>query len=124
MSTGGTTGGATGGPGGDTHRTPPYAFRVAALALILAAVVFMVVMWIFQDEITNGAVVTTALSALFGVFGTVVGAYFGIKLSSDTADKTRDETERARSETERANEKTNRALAALDPAEAEARGLL
>jgi ABC-type long-subunit fatty acid transport system fused permease/ATPase subunit len=118
------TRGSTGGAGGDAHRTPPYAFGIAAIALFLATLVFMVVMWIFQDEITNGAVVTTALSTLFGVFGTVVGAYFGIKLSSDTADKTRGETERARAETERANDKTNRALAALDPAEAEARGLL
>jgi hypothetical protein len=106
-----TTGGATGGTGNESYRTPPYAFRIAALALSLAAVVFVVVMWIFQDKITNGAVVTTALSTLFGVFGTVVGAYFGIKLSSDTVDKTRGAVDEA-------NDKANRALAALDPVEA------
>ena len=77
----------------------------------------MIVMWMFQDKITNGAVVTTALSTLFGIFGTVVGAYFGIKLSNDTVDKTRGDIARS-------NDKTNRALAALPPDEAEARGLL
>ncbi len=97
--------------GGSTsrdHKTPPYAFGIAALAIIVAAIVFVVVMWIYQDKITDGALVISALSTLFGIFGTVVGAYFGIKLSNDATDKTQ-------SAVNEANDKANRALAEVDP---------
>jgi len=60
----------------------------------------------FRNVFTEAALVTTALSTLFGIFGTVVGAYFGIKSSSDTFDK-------ARNDVAESNERANRALAAL-----------
>lgn len=95
---------------GGGHRSPPYSFYVVALALILASVVFVLVMWIFGDLFKDPKLVVTALSTLFGAFTPVVGAYFGIKLSSDTVDKTRDAIDKA-------NDRANRAFAALPPNE-------
>jgi hypothetical protein len=65
-------------------------------------------MLIFKDRFGEGALVTTALSTLFGIFGTVIGAYFGIKASNDTA-------ERSQGAIEKANQTANRALAELSP---------
>jgi hypothetical protein len=90
------------------QKSPPYALYVVALALGLASIVFVLVMLIFRNAFQDPAVVTTALSTLFGIFGTVVGAYFGIKASNDAADK-------AQGAIERANETANRALAELPP---------
>jgi hypothetical protein len=91
-----------------SHRTPPHAFNLAGGAIIVAAIVFLVVMWIFSDKIGDGALVISALSTLFGVIGTIVGAYFGIKLTNDATDKTQDAVEKA-------NDKANAALAEVDP---------
>ena len=101
----------------EDYRSKPYAFYVVALALILATLVFLAVLFFFGDIFKNAALLTTAMSTLFGVFGTVVCAYFGVKSSSDSADK-------AQSAADNANRKKDRALAALDPDEAENRGLL
>jgi hypothetical protein len=92
----------------EEQKTRPYAFYVVAFALGLASTVFVLVMLIFQDVFKEAAVITTALSTLFGIFGTVIGAYFGIKASNDTA-------ERSQGAIERANETANRALAELPP---------
>jgi hypothetical protein len=92
----------------EEQKTHPYAFYVVALALVLALTVFVLVMLIFQDVFKEAAVITTALSTLFGIFGTVTGAYFGIKASNDTA-------VRSQGAIERANETANRALAELPP---------
>ena len=86
--------------------TRPYNLIVALAVIILAAIIFGIVMAIYKDVFTEGALVTTAMSTLFGIFGTVVGAYFGIKSSNDTIDKSRKDVAEA-------NEKANRALAAL-----------
>jgi hypothetical protein len=86
--------------------TRPYNFILALAVIILAAIIFGIVMAIYKDVFTEGALVTTAMSTLFGIFGTVVGAYFGIKSSNDTIDKSRKDVAEA-------NEKANRALAAL-----------
>jgi hypothetical protein len=83
---------------------------LAVVVIVVAAVVFVVVMYIFKDVFGDGALVTTALSTLFGIFGTVVGAYFGIKSTNDTFDKTRGELAEA-------NDKARQALAALPPEE-------
>ena len=88
----------------------PYAFYVVALAFIVVLIAFVVAMVIFRGLFEEAAEVTTALSSLFTVIGTVLGAYFGIKVSSDTTDKTRGAIEKA-------NDTTNRALAALPPEE-------
>lgn len=101
----------------EDYRSKPYAFYVVALALVLATLVFLAVLFFFGDIFKNAALLTTAMSTLFGVFGTVVCAYFGVKSSSDSADK-------AQSAADNANRKKDKALAALDPDEAENRGLL
>jgi uncharacterized membrane protein len=76
------------------------------VVIILATIIFGIVMAIYKVVFTEGALVTTAMSTLFGIFGTVVGAYFGIKSSNDTFDKTRKDVAEA-------TDKANRALAAL-----------
>lgn len=86
----------------------PYAFYVVALAFIVVLIAFVAAMGIFRGLFEEAAEVTTALSSLFTVIGTVLGAYFGIKVSSDTNDKTRGVIERA-------NDTSNKALAALPP---------
>jgi len=58
----------------------------------------------------DSAAVTAALGALFTLIGTVSGAYFGIKNSSDTAD-------RAERTDKEAHEKASNAAGALDPGE-------
>jgi len=58
----------------------------------------------------ESATVTAALGALFTLIGTVSGAYFGIKSSSDT-------TDRAERTTKEAHEKASNAAGALDPGE-------
>ena len=95
-----------------TPETPsrPYNFILALVVILLATIIFGIVMALFRDTFKEAALVTTALSTLFGIFGTVLGAYFGIKSSNDTSDK-------ARREVAQANDKAGRALAALDPIE-------
>jgi hypothetical protein len=65
----------------------PYAFLLAVTTLTLISITFVVTMAIFRNLISAEQVVR-ALASVFGIFGTVVGAYFGIKISSDTIDKT------------------------------------
>jgi hypothetical protein len=88
----------------------PYNFILALVVIFLAAIIFGIVMALFRDTFKEAALVTTALSTLFGIFGTVLGAYFGIKSSNDASDK-------ARREVAQANDKAGRALAALNPKE-------
>ncbi len=93
-----------------SHRTPPYAFRIAALGILVAAAVFLVLMLIFRKDI-DGAVMVSAMSTLFTVIGTIIGAYFGIKLTNDNAEKTQ-------AAIKEASDKETEAFGALDPAEA------
>jgi small neutral amino acid transporter SnatA (MarC family) len=86
----------------------PNALYIAALALILVFLVSLVALWIFRDIFENATDVTTVLSSLFAVVGTVVGAYFGIKASGDANDK-------AQVAIDRANEIANQALVELSP---------
>jgi hypothetical protein len=65
----------------EDHENLPYTFYVVIVALTLASIVFVIIMLAFRNVFTEVALVTTALSTLFGIFGTVVGAYFGIKSS-------------------------------------------
>jgi hypothetical protein len=75
----------------------PLAYRLVLTAILCVSVMFVVVMAIFGflgvfDEATQ---VVAALSSAFAVIGTLVGAYFGIKSSSearDTVDKIQRET--------------------------------
>ena len=57
----------------------------------------------FRSLFEAPAVVTGALGALFTLLGTVAGAYFGVKSSSDTADRAKKQVDEANARTERAN---------------------
>ncbi len=92
----------------DQTKSSPYAFYVAALALVLISLVTVSAMLIFKNLFENATDVTTVLASLFTVVGTVVGTYFGIKTSGDTRDKMQGTIDRA-------TETANRALAELDP---------
>ena len=109
-------------PNGAPHRSPPYAFFVAALAILAACLVFSLSMWIFGDLFKTATTVTTALGSLFTLIGTVVGAYFGIKVSNDTSERSQGAIERAHSSAQDANRRAEQAhgtaqqaLAELDP---------
>jgi hypothetical protein len=65
-------------------------------------------MLIFEDRFEDAGEVTTGLSTLLGIFGTVIGAYFGIKASNDTVERSQDAIEKA-------TQTANRALAELPP---------
>ena len=73
------------------------AYRLVLTAILCVSAMFVVVMAIFGflrvfDEATQ---VVAALSSAFAVIGTLGGAYFGIKSSSEA----RDTVERVQSET-------------------------
>ena len=64
-----------------------YLVRLAILSVTIAFVAIMILfaaIGVFDQE--NSANITAALSSLFGIVGTLVGAYFGIKASSDAQD--------------------------------------
>ncbi len=103
-------------------RTPPYAFFVAALAIGAACIVFVLSMWIFGDLFENATTVIAALGSLFTLIGTIVGAYFGIKVSNDTSERAQGAIEKAHGSAMEANEKAQQAhdtaqqaLAELEP---------
>jgi hypothetical protein len=93
----------------------PLAYRLVLAAILCVSGMFVVIMAIFGflgvfDEATQ---VVAALSSAFAVIGTLVGAYFGIKSSSEA----RDTVERIQSETagpmrEVAKQATNAAVSA------------
>jgi hypothetical protein len=81
----------------DSSGSGPLAYRLVLTAILCVSGMFVVVMAIFGflgvfDEATQ---VVAALSSAFAVIGTLVGAYFGIKASSEA----RDTVERVQSET-------------------------
>jgi len=72
-------------------------------------VAYVVTILVFGARFDSAAV-AAALGVLFTLIGTVSGAYFGIKNSSDTA-------ERAERTTKEAQERAGNAAGALDPGE-------
>ena len=90
-------------------RSPPYAFRVAALAIVAACLVFLFSILTFGDLFKNATTVIAALGSLFTLIGTIVGAYFGIKVSSDTSERSHGAIEKAHGSAMEANEKTQQA---------------
>ena len=92
----------------DTEKGPAYGFWLAVLSIALVSLVAFFAMLMFQDVFENATDVTTVLSSLFAVVGTVVGTYFGIKTSGDTRDKLQGTIDKA-------TETANRALAELPP---------
>jgi hypothetical protein len=84
----------------------PWSFYLVVVAILSVTVAFLVIMVmysrleIFDKE--NAANITAALSSLFGIVGTLVGAYFGIKATTDSQGK----LERTQSETLAATQET------------------
>jgi uncharacterized protein YjbJ (UPF0337 family) len=105
-----------------TKRSRPYAFFVAALAIVVAFLAFLFSILIFGDLFNNATTVIAALGSLFTLIGTIVGAYFGIKVTNDTSERTHGAVEKAHGSAMEANEKTQKAndtakkaLAELNP---------
>lgn len=81
----------------DSSGSGPLAYRLVLTAILCVTAMFVVVMIVFGllkvfDEATQ---VVAALSSAFAVIGTLVGAYFGVKASSearDTVEKVQRET--------------------------------
>lgn len=105
---GATTGSTTEQQDQQVQKSPPYNFRIAAIALVAASLVFVLTMLVFAGLFKEASQVTTALGTLFTLIGTVVGAYFGIKSTNDAVDK-------AQGEIRAANKSAKAALGELDP---------
>ena len=98
---------------------PPYAFYVAAIAIVAPCLVYFLSLWLFGDLFQDAA---APLGSLFTLIGTVSGAYFGIKVSNDTSARSQGAIERAHGSAEEANRRAQQAhdtaqqaLAELDP---------
>jgi hypothetical protein len=96
------------------EKSSPYNLWFAWSVLAVAIVAYALTMLLFRDVFEDPAVVTGALGALFTLIGTVAGAYFGVKSSSDTADRAKKQVDEANARTERANKSAEAALGALD----------
>jgi hypothetical protein len=76
-----------------------FSYRLVLNAIYSVTGAFVLVMALFAYievfNTENSANVTAALSSLFGIVGTLVGAYFGIKASSDAQDRSADTAQRA-----------------------------
>ena len=96
--------------------SPPYSFKFARAAIVVASIAYvatLLALIIFTKEVDSAAV-TGALGALFTLIGTVSGAYFGIKRSSDTEDKGREAERAANGREQEANKAARDAAGALD----------
>jgi hypothetical protein len=87
-------------PGG--NRADPasaWSYRLVRNAVFSVTGAFILVMglfaWLQVFNTDNAANVTAALSSLFGIVGTLVGAYFGIKASGDAQDRSADTAQQA-----------------------------
>jgi uncharacterized membrane protein YraQ (UPF0718 family) len=99
----------------ERQKSPAYAFWVAAIALSVAALAFILTMFIFGGLFEDAATVIAGLGSLFTLIGTVVGAYFGIKVSNDTADRAQDAIKTASDRVQKANDLAREAYGKLDP---------
>jgi hypothetical protein len=99
----------------EAEKSPAYNLWFAWSVLAVAIVAYALTMLLFRGVFEDPAVVTGALGALFTLIGTVAGAYFGVKSSSDMADRAKDQVDEANARTERANRSAKAALLEVDP---------
>jgi len=99
----------------EEEKSPPYNLWFAWAVLGVAIVAYALTMLLFRDIFEDPAVVTGALGALFTLVGTVAGSYFGVKSSSDTADRAKKQVDEANARTERAEKSAKAALLEVDP---------
>jgi hypothetical protein len=73
--------------GAQPAQTTPWAFYVVIIAFLCVTVVFLVV-WLYPtpEIFTQSSQVLAVLSTTFGIIGTLVGTYFGIKATGDARD--------------------------------------
>ena len=88
--------------------SPPWGMIVVLTALVLVSIGAIWVLASYKSVFTNPTDITTVLGTWFTVVGSLVGAYFGIKASSDATDK-------AQGAIQTANNTANQALAKLPP---------
>jgi hypothetical protein len=88
--------------------TPPWGMYVVLVALILVSVGAIWVLVAYEGVFENATDVTTVLGSWFTVVGTLVGAYFGVKATSDAHAQSQGAILSA-------TNTTNQALGALDP---------
>jgi hypothetical protein len=93
---------------GNLSGSGPLAYRLVLTAILCVSGMFVVVMAIFGflgvfDEATQ---VVAALSSAFAVIGTLVGAYFGIKSSSEARDSVEKSSSEARDSVEKIQRET------------------
>jgi hypothetical protein len=81
---------------------------VVLVALLAVSIGAIWVLAFYKDVFTTATDVTTLLGSWFTVVGTLVGAYFGIKASSDATDKNLGAIQTAQNT-------TNQSLAKLPP---------
>jgi hypothetical protein len=101
-------------PTGEEEKPPPYNRDVAYASLGGAVGVFLIVLaasfWSGLIKTpADFATVSAAMGGLFTLIGTVAGAYFGIKSSSDAADRAKKQVDEARKQVDEANVRTERA---------------
>lgn len=111
----------------EEEKSPPYNLWFAWTVLAVAVVAYALTMLLFREIFEDPAVVTGALGALFTLIGTVAGSYFGVKSSSDTADRAKKQVDEANARTERAEKSAKAALLEVDPNKSDelrARGLV
>jgi hypothetical protein len=99
----------------EEEKNSPYNLWFAWTVLAVAIVAYALTMLLFRGLFEDPAVVTGSLGALFTLLGTVAGAYFGVKSSSDTADRAKKQVDEANARTERANKSAKAALLEVDP---------
>ena len=102
-------------PSPPEEKSPPYNLWFAWTVLAVAIAAYALTMLLFRGVFEDPAVVTGALGALFTLIGTVAGAYFGVKSSSDTADRAKKQVDEANARTEKANRSAKAALLEVDP---------
>jgi hypothetical protein len=73
--------------GAPPAQSTPWAFYVVIGAFLCVTVVFLIV-WLFPTPkiFTQSSQVIAVLSTTFGIIGTLVGTYFGIKTTGDARD--------------------------------------
>jgi hypothetical protein len=99
------------------EKSPSYNYNFATRAIgagLIAFVATMIALIVFTTEIDATAVVG-AFGALLTLIGTISGAYFGVKKSSDTEDKGRAAERAANARVQEANKVAREAAGALDP---------
>jgi hypothetical protein len=73
--------------GAPPPQSKPWAFIVVVIGIVCVTVVFLIVWLMPTPAVFNqSSQIIAVLSATFGVIGTLVGTYFGIKTTGDARD--------------------------------------